>query len=137
MKVCIKNNNSITLEQSKVVKDFVSMIQSELPLTNDVNINFVPERDVKMTTGVRFPKGKIFVLSGNRLLIDILRTLAHEWVHEYQHQKMGLKDDQKIQNIGGPEENMANTLSGIFIKKFEKQYPNHSKLLYGEDESIY
>jgi hypothetical protein len=134
MKVCIKNNNSITLEQSKVVKDFVSMIQSELPLTNDVNINFVPERDVKMTTGVRFPKGKIFVLSGNRLLIDILRTLAHEWVHEYQHQKMGLKDDQKIQNIGGPEENMANILSGIFVKQFENQYPNHSKLLYGEDE---
>jgi hypothetical protein len=134
MKVCIKNNNSITLEQSKVVKDFVSMIQTELPLTNDVNINFVPERDVKMTTGVRFPKGKIFVLSGNRLLIDILRTLAHEWVHEYQHQKMGLKDDQKIQNIGGPEENMANILSGIFVKQFENQYPNHSKLLYGEDE---
>lgn len=122
------------MEQSKVVKDFVSMIQSELPLTNNVNINFVPERDVKMTTGVRFPKGKIFVLSGNRLLIDILRTLAHEWVHEYQHQKMGLKDDQKIQNIGGPEENMANILSGIFVKQFENQYPNHSKLLYGEDE---
>lgn len=120
------------MEQSKVVKDFVSMIQSELPLTNNVNINFVPERDVKMTTGVRFPKGKIFVLSGNRLLIDILRTLAHEWVHEYQHQKMGLKDDQKIQNIGGPEENMANILSGIFVKQFENQYPNHSKLLYGE-----
>lgn len=122
------------MEQSKVVKDFVSMIQSELPLTNNVNINFVPERDVKMTTGVRFPKGKIFVLSGNRLLIDILRTLAHEWVHEYQHQKMGLKDDQKIQNIGGPEENMANILSGIFVKQFENQYPNHSKLLYGEHE---
>jgi hypothetical protein len=137
MKVCIKNNNSITLEQSKVVKDFVSMIQTELPLTNDVNINFVPERDVKMTTGVRFPKGKIFVLSGNRLLIDILRTLAHEWVHEYQHQKMGLKDNEKIQDIGGPEENMANTLSGIFIKQFDKKFPNHSKLLYGEDESIY
>jgi hypothetical protein len=134
MKVCIKNNNSITLEQSKVVKDFVSMIQSELPLTNNVNINFVPERDVKMTTGVRFPKGKIFVLSGNRLLIDILRTLAHEWVHEYQHQKMGLKDNKKIQDIGGPEENMANTLSGIFIKQFDKNFPNHSNLLYGEDE---
>ena len=134
MKVCIKNNNSITLEQSKVVKDFVSMIQSELPLTNNVNINFVPERDVKMTTGVRFPKGKIFVLSGNRLLIDILRTLAHEWVHEYQHQKMGLKDNKKIQDIGGPEENMANTLSGIFIKQFDKKFPNHSNLLYGENE---
>ena len=64
---------------------------------------------------------------------NLLRTLAHEWIHEYQYQKMGLKDNQKIQDIGGPEENMANILSGIFIKKFEKQYPNHSKLLYGEN----
>jgi hypothetical protein len=87
-----------------------------------------------MTTGVRFPKGEIFVLSGNRLLIDILRTLCHEWVHEFQHQKMGLKDNAKIQNIGGPEENMCNVLSGIFIKKFEKQFPKHSKVLYGEDK---
>lgn len=137
MKVCLKNNNSITMNQGKVIKDFIHMIHSEMPLNKDVNINFVPERNVKMTTGVRFPKGNMFILSGNRLLIDILRTLSHEWVHEYQHQKLGLKDNQKIQDIGGPEENMANTLSGIFIKKFEKQYPNHSKLLYGEDESIY
>jgi hypothetical protein len=133
MKVCIKNNNSISLEQSKVIQDFIKMIQQEVPLNKDVNINFVPERNVKMTTGVRFPKGNIFILSGNRLLIDILRTLSHEWIHEYQYQKLGLKDNQKIQDIGGPEENMANILSGIFIKKFEKQFPNHSKLLYGEN----
>ena len=134
MKVCLKNNNSITMSQGKVIKDFIHMIHSEMPLNKDVNINFVPERNVKMTTGVRFPKGNMFILSGNRLLIDILRTLSHEWVHEYQHQKLGLKDNQKIQDIGGPEENMANILSGIFVKKFEKQHPNHSKLLYGEDE---
>jgi hypothetical protein len=133
MKVQLKKNKSISSEQSKVIQDFIKMIQQEAPLNRDVHISFIPERDVNMTTGVRFPKGKIFILSGNRLLIDILRTLAHEWIHEYQYQKMGLKDNQKIQDIGGPEENMANILSGIFIKKFEKQYPNHSKLLYGEN----
>jgi hypothetical protein len=133
MKVQLKKNKSISSEQSKVIQDFIKMIQQEAPLNRDVHISFIPERDVNMTTGVRFPKGKIFILSGNRLLIDILRTLAHEWIHEYQYQKMSLKDNQKIQDIGGPEENMANILSGIFIKKFEKQYPNHSKLLYGEN----
>jgi hypothetical protein len=133
MKVQLKKNKSISSEQSKVIQDFIKMIQQEAPLNRDVHISFIPERDVNMTTGVRFPKGKIFILSGNRILIDILRTLAHEWIHEYQYQKMGLKDNQKIQDIGGPEENMANILSGIFIKKFEKQYPNHSKLLYGEN----
>ena len=134
MKVQLKKNKSISSEQSKVIQDFIKMIQQEAPLNRDVHISFIPERDVNMTTGVRFPKGKIFILSGNRLLIDILRTLAHEWVHEYQHQKMGLKDNEKIQDIGGPEENMANTLSGIFIKQFDKKFPNHSNLLYGENE---
>ena len=135
MKVCFKNiDNSITSKQINVIKEFVKFVQTHLPLNKDVSINFLPDRRVKMTTGVRFPKGEIFVLSGNRLLIDVLRTLSHEWVHEFQHQKMGLKDNAKIQNIGGPEENMCNILSGIFIKKFEKEFPKHSKFLYGEDK---
>jgi hypothetical protein len=87
-----------------------------------------------MTTGVRYPKGNLFILFGNRLLIDVLRTLSHEWVHEFQHQKMGLKDNEKIQNIGGPEENMCNILSGIFIKKFDKEFPEYSDVLYGENK---
>jgi hypothetical protein len=87
-----------------------------------------------MTTGVRMPNNEIFILTTGRLLIDVIRTIGHEWVHEYQHQKMGLKDDEKIQDIGGPEENMANVLSGIFVKKFEKEFPKYSKILYDENK---
>jgi hypothetical protein len=135
MKVCFKYVNKFsTPKQTMVVKEFVNFIQTQLPLNSDVHINFLPERSIKMTTGVRLPHGEIFVLAGDRLLIDVLRTLGHEWVHEFQHQKMGLKDTEKIQNIGGPEENMCNILSGIFIKKFEKQFPNYSNILYGEDK---
>lgn len=135
MKVCLKiNNKSITPEQVEVVKEFITLLQEELSLNKDVDINFVNDRSVKMTTGVRFPHGKLYVLAGNRLLIDVLRTLGHEWVHEYQHQKMGLSDKTKIQDIGGPEENMCNILSGVFVKKFDKKHPNYSKLLYGEDK---
>jgi len=135
MKVCLKiNDKSITPEQVEGIKKFTAFLQKELPLSNDVNINFVYDRSVKMTTGVRFPHGKMYVLAGNRLLIDILRTLGHEWVHEYQHQKMGVSDKKKIQDIGGHEENMCNILSGVFIKKFENEFPNYSKLLYGENK---
>ena len=83
-----------------------------------------------MTTGVRMPGSKIFALAKNRLLVDIFRTVAHEWVHEFQYQKLGVKDGEKIQDIGGPEENMANTLSGIFVKKFAKDNPHYSTELY-------
>jgi hypothetical protein len=45
---------------------------------------------------------------------------------------MGVRDDIKIQDIGGPEENMSNVLSGIFVKKFEKKYPEFVEITYGE-----
>jgi len=134
MKVCFKDINKFsTPEQIEVTKEFVKFLQTQLPLTKDVYITFTGNRDVKMTTGVRMPGHKIYVLAHKRLLIDIFRTISHEWVHEFQHQKMGLKDNQKIQNIGGPEENMANTLSGIFVKQFDKENPQYSNMLYGED----
>lgn len=108
------------------------MLQDELKLSNDVHINFITERDMPMTTGVRMTNHEIYVLSKNRLLIDVLRTLAHEWVHEYQHQKMGLSDETPIQDIGGPEENMASVLSSVFLKKFQKKHPQFEKQLFGE-----
>ena len=134
MKVCFKNlNKNFTDEQVQAVKDFVLMLQNDLPLKKDVHVTFISSRKVPMTTGVRMPHHKIYVLSKDRLLIDILRSLGHEWTHEYQHQKLGLKDTDQIQDIGGPEENMANILSGIFTKKFNKNYPKHTNLLYGEN----
>ena len=120
-------------KQIEVIKEFVKYLQTELPLKDDVFITFKGGRDIKMTTGVRRPGSQIFVLADKRLLIDILRTVSHEWVHEFQHQKMGLKDNQKVPNIGGPVENMANVLSGIFLKKFDKIFPDYSPIIYEEE----
>ena len=131
MKLVLKNSNKLfDTTQNEVVKEFVKFIRKQLPLQKDTTVTFLEKRDHSMTTGVRKPGSEISVLAGKRLLIDVLRTLSHEWVHEYQHQKMGLKDTDKIQDIGGPEENMANTLSGIFVKKFDKENPQYSNFIY-------
>lgn len=107
----------------------MQFLQSELPLKNDIVINFLEDREKKMTTGVR-RREKIEVLCGGRLLIDVMRTLAHEWTHEFQHQKLKLDDTKKHQDIGGPVENMANALAGIMLKKFNKEHPQHEKSIY-------
>ena len=134
MKACLKNTTKyFSPEQLKLIRDVINLLQQEVSLQKDVYINFDGQRDGQMTTGVRRPGHRIHVLTKDRLLIDVLRTLAHEWTHEYQHQKMGLKDTQKVQDIGGPEENMANVLSGIFVKKFAKKFPKHLKTMYGEN----
>lgn len=132
MKVKIEGLKQRVPEDSDVIKNFISFLQDELPLVNDIEIYFLDNKDKNMTTGVRL-RNMMGILSKGRMLIDVLRTLAHEWVHEYQHQKMGLDDTQKYQDIGGPVENMSNTLSGIFVKKFEKLNPNSHSILYGMD----
>jgi hypothetical protein len=133
MKVCLKKLGEFPKKNEiLVIKKFLQFLQSQSPLNKEVRITFTDSREIPMTTGVRMPDNEIVVLAKGRLLIDILRTVAHEWVHEFQYQKMGVRDDVKIQDIGGPEENMCNVLSGIFIKKFEKKYPEFSEVTYGE-----
>jgi hypothetical protein len=133
MKVCLKKSGEFPRkDEILVIKKFLQFLQSQLPLNQEVRITFTDSREVPMTTGVRMPDNEIVVLAKGRLLIDVLRTISHEWVHEFQYQKMGVRDDVKIQDIGGPEENMCNILSGIFIKKFEKKYPEFSEVNYGE-----
>ena len=139
MKACLKNSTKFfTEEQIEIIKQFIQMLQKDISLKKDVEISFESkDAKVPMTTGVRMPNHKIHVLAKGRLLIDIMRTIAHEWSHEYQHQKLGVKDTDPIQDIGGPEENMANALSGMFLKKFAKQYPEVKEMMYGDmNESI-
>jgi hypothetical protein len=56
------------------------------------------------------------------MLIDVLRTLAHEWVHECQHQILGW---EKGPDIGGRNEDTANSLSGAYLKMFQRDFPQH------------
>lgn len=139
MKACLKNAKKFfSDEQIVVIKKFIKTLQKDVSLNTDVTISFESNNEeVPMTTGVRMPQNLIYVLAKGRLLVDVLRTVAHEWTHEFQHQKLGVKDTDKIQDIGGPEENMANALSGIFVKKFAKKYPEVKELIYGEmNESL-
>jgi hypothetical protein len=142
MKVCIKSPKSeVNQEQLEVISSFIKFLQSQLPLSSDVEVNLTGDQSTTGTTGVRMPGSKMYILAKGRMLIDILRTISHEWVHEYQYQEMGLDDKKKIQDIGGPEENMSNVLSGIFIKKFDKQNPDFKERLYeskkgGKKDSI-
>jgi hypothetical protein len=136
MKVCIKSPKSeVNQEQLEVISSFIKFLQSQLPLSSDVEVNFTDNQSTTGTTGVRMPGSKMYILAKGRMLIDILRTISHEWVHEYQTQEMGVDEKEKIQDIGGPEENMSNVLSGIFIKKFDKQNPEFKERLYeGKNE---
>lgn len=130
MKVCLKNAKKFyTKKEVEVIKEFIKFINKELSLKRDIIVDFLDKKKGHMTTGSR-KSDEIKILAKDRLLVDVLRTLAHEWVHEFQHQRMGLKEKAKVPEIGGPVENMANVLAGIMLKKFQKEYPKYNKTIY-------
>ena len=58
---------------------------------------------------------------------DVLRTLAHEWVHEFQRTVLGRK---KQKDVGSKNENEANAKAGEVIKKFEDKHPKLTNQMY-------
>lgn len=128
MKITIKHIDSdIPKENYKFYNDFIKYLQKIKPLKQDITIKFVGEREGDMTTGQRNNSDELLVLSKNRMNRDILRTLAHEWVHEYQRT---ILNRGKGPDIGGKNEDEANALSGSIIKKYENKFPEDEKKMY-------
>jgi hypothetical protein len=128
MKVTIIHKQSgIPEKQHKFYDKFIEFLQEEIPLREDLTILFISERFGSMTTGSRDEKGRLRILTKNRINRDIFRTIAHEWVHENQ---MKVLKRKKGPDIGGQNEDEANAKAGSLIKKFEKRHPNLEKLMY-------
>ena len=130
MKVCLKVRSGISKQKLEILMEFMKFINKELPLHKDIKIELTDIKDSDMTTGVRKKRHNIKVLYKQRMLVDVLRTIGHEWVHEFQHQKGLVKGSKKYPNIGGWVENEANALSGAILKKFVKNHKNLEEILY-------
>jgi hypothetical protein len=128
MKITIKHIDSdVPKENYEFYNDFIQYLQKSYPLKHNIIIEFVGKRIGDMTTGQRNTQNELIILSKGRMNRDILRTLAHEWVHEYQRT---ILNRDKGPDIGGENEDEANSESGAIIKKFEKSHPRDEKKMY-------
>lgn len=123
----IHKNSNIQKSKFKIFNEFIKFLQKKYPLKKSITIIFTGERFGKMTTGSRRSTGEILILTKKRITRDIFRTLAHEWVHEYQ---MTILNREKGPDIGGQNEDEANALSGQLIKMFEKENPHFEENMY-------
>ena len=114
-------------ESKDLAKKFIKFLNEKYPLKNDILVSFLGERTGQMTTGSRSIEFGIKILTKGRLNRDILRTLAHEWIHEYQ---MTILKRDVGQDIGGKNEDEANAGAGRLIKIFEKDHPEMSDMIY-------
>ena len=124
-------------EDKKHLETFVDFVVKELGIKNEVNIDYTEDKSKVDTTAVyRYEDGEnedienaeVTVYTKERALQDIMRSVAHELVHHHQNEEGELKG--KIQNVGGPIEDEANSVAGELLKKSGLQYPE----IYGEEE---
>jgi superoxide dismutase, Fe-Mn family len=116
-----------TKEDKKLINDFILQLKKNYPLEDDIDISFQSKRTGDMTTGSRTDKNKLKILVKDRLNRDVMRTLAHEWSHEYQRTILKRK---KGKDIGGKNEDEASSQASQEIKKFEKGNKKMEKTIY-------
>lgn len=117
-------------ETTQLIKDFIVFCQKKLKLREIPHIIFHTKRKSGMTTG-SFDLGSntIHVLLSGRLVLDALRTLAHELTHAKQLENGMLAielpkidPDNVLGDIDTPHENQAYTFSGNYVKEFCRLY---------------
>jgi len=106
-----------------IVKRFVIFLKRELRLSYDIPYVLIDDADFSIknkTFGMIDIKNKVIYLSIiNRHPIDILRTLAHEYVHVKQLMNGKIMDG----SAGSLTENEANAKAGEIMRKYGKLHP--------------
>jgi len=104
-----------------ILKKFLVFLKRELKFNYNIPIILVDDVDFSKnnkTFGIMYPD-KIVISIVNRHPIDILRTVAHEYIHHKQQ-----SEGKKLNgNAGSSRENEANAKAGEIIRKYGNLHP--------------
>ncbi len=112
----------LTEKQKEKVSQFIKFVKGELNLKSTPSVVLQNGRkDLKTTANYDYTKSDkiIRVNVKNRMLVDVMRSIAHELVHHKQYEDGRL--EVKPPDIGGEIEDEANAKAGQYIKMFAKQ----------------
>jgi len=106
---------------------FINFCTQEMDLGNKFTCKLVEDRqknNVKTTALYDHKENLLVVYGKNRMLGDILRSIAHELTHRKPFLSVQIDVNTLIHHIGGHIENEANAKAGELIKKFiyENEY---------------
>jgi Zn-dependent peptidase ImmA (M78 family) len=99
-----------------ILKKFLIFLKRELKFYYDIPIILVDDVDFSKnnkTFGMMYPD-KIVISIVNRHPLDILRTVAHEYIHHKQQSEGKSLNG----NAGSTSENEANAKAGEIIRKY-------------------
>jgi cytidyltransferase-like protein len=122
------NNMKLKDEQIDTIAQFIKYAVKSLELHNlpsSLTLSYdTKAAKHKHTFGYFDPStNKIWLYVKDRNVADILRTLAHEFIHRKQAEEGRI--DTKSGDTGSPIENEANAMAGVLLRNFGK---NHEEI---------
>ena len=118
-------DESTFTEHEEQLRHFVKWCKKKLKITKPLPHMVFADRkesDVQHRTGYYDDDtNTMWVYTGNRNLIDIMRTVCHELVHRKQHEHKKAKPGESYPFA--PIEQEADAVAGGLIKLYVKQYP--------------
>ena len=120
-----KRGRPITRAQFEVMlKKYLVFVKRELRISHDIPIIFMDDANFAKKIaafGEISDKNVIHISIINRHPMDILRTVAHEYIHYKQHIEKG--NPQRSSHAGSLTENQANAKAGEIIRKYGALHP--------------
>ena len=109
---------SVVNEFVNYCMEYLSVDRPKLKLINSKDYAY----ENRSLGGYSPSEKKIMVVVHNRNMADILRTVAHEMVHHMQNLDKRLTSTSG--EDGSPDENEANSLAGVIMRKFGRDNPH-------------
>jgi len=112
-------------DDESILRDFVAFCAQELKLATEPQIQLRrdPAWSARNHTFGRYDHdtNKLDISIGNRHIMDVLRTCAHELTHQRQGETQAIAPDSGA--TGSPEENQANAMAGIIMRRYGALHP--------------
>lgn len=119
-----KGRPTTKIQFEAILKRFVVFLKQQLRLTYDIPIILIDDVEFakKIEAFGEISNDNIIHISIiNRHPMDILRTVAHEYMHYKQHIEKGIH--HKSSHAGSPTENQANAKAGELMRKYGNMHP--------------
>jgi len=111
----------------QILQDFVKFCVNQLDIKRmpRVKLRRDPEWCRRNRTFGRYNDDAemLEVAWGNRHIMDVLRTVAHELTHKHQHEREAVPADAG--ETGSQYENEANAQAGILMRAWAQEHPEH------------
>lgn len=118
---------SETGTDEEILKDFIDFCVNELKIKTmpTIKLRKDPEWSVRNKTFGRYidDSRTLEVAFGQRHIMDVLRTVAHELTHKHQHERDGNRMGTDAGETGSPWENEANARAGVLMRDYGRLHP--------------